>query len=84
MLLKPIKITITLEKGREEGEGVGKEENREGLKLDMLMEDKKEEGRIAKEREKEIRNTSFMYGRTKKKKKKKKKKTKETKGNRKR
>ena len=34
---------------------MGKEENREGLKLDMLMEDKKEEGRIAKEREKEIR-----------------------------
>ena len=56
---------------------MGKEENREGLKLDMLMEDKKGERRIAKEREKEIRNISFKYG---KKKKKKKKKTKKQKG----
>ena len=72
MLLKPIKITITLEKGREEGEGVGKEENREGLKLDMLMEDKKEEGRIAKEREKEIRKYLIQIWENKKKKKQKK------------
>ena len=61
---------------------MGKEKNREGLKLDMLMEDKKEEGRIAKKERKKLGNTSFHYGRTKKKKKKKE--TKETKGNRKR
>ena len=56
---------------------MGKEENREGLKLDMLMEDKKREGRIAKEREKEIRKYLIQIG---KKKKKKKKKTKKQKG----
>ena len=55
---------------------MGKEENREGLKLDMLMEDKKGERRIAKEREKEIRNTHSNM----EKKKKKKKKTKKQKG----
>ena len=50
---------------------MGKEENREGLKLDMLMEDKKEEGRIAKEREKEIRKYLIQIWENKKKKKKK-------------
>ena len=51
---------------------MGKEKNREGLKLDMLMKDKKEEGRIAKEREKEIRKYLIQIWENKKKKKQKK------------
>ena len=52
---------------------MGQEENREGLKLDMLMEDKKEEGKIAKERGKEIRKYLIQIWENKKTKKKKKK-----------
>ena len=60
------KTTITLE-----GEGGRKGREQRGIKIGYVKEDKKEEGRITKKKErKKVGNTSFKYGRTKKKKKK--------------